>query len=165
MIRRPPRSTLFPYTTLFRSGRAPRDIVEGVAGVADRHTKGRAGARGQRRQVHRAEIFDVERRACTHVDREAGAIRERPTEKRTPSKRQRVGSAAEIDLAERAAGEQLELVAAAAEQDIALDMRRGLPGGRGNLADGRSARVRSKVDRNSVVAEAGADHADQPAVL
>src|SRR5579862_9981227 len=24
MIRRPPRSTLFPYTTLFRSGRAPR---------------------------------------------------------------------------------------------------------------------------------------------
>src|SRR3989454_8609309 len=25
MIRRPPRSTLFPYTTLFRSGRARRD--------------------------------------------------------------------------------------------------------------------------------------------
>src|SRR2546430_6980330 len=25
MIRRPPRSTLFPYTTLFRSGRAARD--------------------------------------------------------------------------------------------------------------------------------------------
>src|SRR5688572_32735708 len=24
MIRRPPRSTLFPYTTLFRSGRRPR---------------------------------------------------------------------------------------------------------------------------------------------
>src|SRR5438874_7295365 len=24
MIRRPPRSTLFPYTTLFRSGRLPR---------------------------------------------------------------------------------------------------------------------------------------------
>src|SRR2546430_8453394 len=28
MIRRPPRSTLFPYTTLFRSG--------GIAGLADR---------------------------------------------------------------------------------------------------------------------------------
>src|SRR2546422_7767337 len=26
MIRRPPRSTLFPYTTLFRSHMAPRDI-------------------------------------------------------------------------------------------------------------------------------------------
>src|SRR2546422_7428907 len=25
MIRRPPRSTLFPYTTLFRSGRGPRE--------------------------------------------------------------------------------------------------------------------------------------------
>src|SRR3712207_8645406 len=28
MIRRPPRSTLFPYTTLFRSG--PRDAAHGV---------------------------------------------------------------------------------------------------------------------------------------
>src|SRR3712207_9023770 len=27
MIRRPPRSTLFPYTTLFRSGRAPIGAV------------------------------------------------------------------------------------------------------------------------------------------
>src|SRR3712207_7634479 len=33
MIRRPPRSTLFPYTTLFRSGRAPAvrgGIDEGI---------------------------------------------------------------------------------------------------------------------------------------
>src|SRR3712207_6884538 len=30
MIRRPPRSTLFPYTTLFRSDRALRDHVEGA---------------------------------------------------------------------------------------------------------------------------------------
>src|SRR2546430_10251707 len=28
MIRRPPRSTLFPYTTLFRSVRLGRDMVE-----------------------------------------------------------------------------------------------------------------------------------------
>src|SRR2546423_15390717 len=27
MIRRPPRSTLFPYTTLFRSACAPEDVV------------------------------------------------------------------------------------------------------------------------------------------
>src|SRR2546426_8713042 len=26
MLRRPPRSTLFPYTTLFRSDRAPADV-------------------------------------------------------------------------------------------------------------------------------------------
>src|SRR3712207_7459995 len=31
MIRRPPRSTLFPYTTLFRSGVAPR--ISGAARV------------------------------------------------------------------------------------------------------------------------------------
>src|SRR3989442_8889687 len=30
MIRRPPRSTLFPYTTLFRSGRAVRATEFGV---------------------------------------------------------------------------------------------------------------------------------------
>src|SRR2546426_5738412 len=29
MIRRPPRSTLFPYTTLFRSGRAGSQIFSG----------------------------------------------------------------------------------------------------------------------------------------
>src|SRR2546430_12210714 len=28
MIRRPPRSTLFPYTTLFRSESGPYDVVE-----------------------------------------------------------------------------------------------------------------------------------------
>src|SRR2546421_10073064 len=36
MIRRPPRSTLFPYTTLFRSDRASS------AGHADRHLAARA---------------------------------------------------------------------------------------------------------------------------
>src|SRR5256885_3355429 len=38
MIRRPPRSTLFPYTTLFRSFQLQRllaDLVGGVAAVAD----------------------------------------------------------------------------------------------------------------------------------
>src|SRR3712207_9230912 len=31
MIRRPPRSTLFPYTTLFRSGLKPKQIVKAVS--------------------------------------------------------------------------------------------------------------------------------------
>src|SRR6266496_4570584 len=30
MIRRPPRSTLFPYTTLFRSGRRPKAAARGL---------------------------------------------------------------------------------------------------------------------------------------
>src|SRR3712207_8138712 len=51
MIRRPPRSTLFPYTTLFRSGLAGRALgcprlrerARGRAGGA-RPTNGRAGS-------------------------------------------------------------------------------------------------------------------------
>src|SRR3712207_6847090 len=35
MIRRPPRSTLFPYTTLFRSARAPFQEI-GLVGAGDR---------------------------------------------------------------------------------------------------------------------------------
>src|SRR3712207_8830734 len=41
MIRRPPRSTLFPYTTLFRSGR--RDLAQGLT------AGGRRAVRGSRR--------------------------------------------------------------------------------------------------------------------
>src|SRR3712207_7759384 len=51
MIRRPPRSTLFPYTTLFRSGRsgAPGDVHPalvadgGVRRVRDGEERGRRG--------------------------------------------------------------------------------------------------------------------------
>src|SRR3712207_6916434 len=42
MIRRPPRSTLFPYTTLFRSGVADDDPLEAVGVAAPPHL--RAGA-------------------------------------------------------------------------------------------------------------------------
>src|SRR3989441_6910218 len=34
MIRRPPRSTLFPYTTLFRSGDLPHGPVPDVTGLS-----------------------------------------------------------------------------------------------------------------------------------
>src|SRR3712207_7448445 len=44
MIRRPPRSTLFPYTTLFRSEKRMESLVEGVFG------------RAFRRQIHPVEI-------------------------------------------------------------------------------------------------------------
>src|SRR5947209_10969445 len=35
MIRRPPRSTLFPYTTLFRSGKYPRAAGQRIKSGAD----------------------------------------------------------------------------------------------------------------------------------
>src|SRR3712207_7523019 len=53
MIRRPPRSTLFPYTTLFRSGeggRVPR-VVVGIAG------RGVVVA-GPARRPHRGDVED-----------------------------------------------------------------------------------------------------------
>src|SRR2546426_6469503 len=52
MIRRPPRSTLFPYTTLFRSHperAAPRCVVRGPEPRA-----GRGGARGGQRDGARS---------------------------------------------------------------------------------------------------------------
>src|SRR2546425_3699368 len=53
MIRRPPRSTLFPYTTLFRSGvdspvshlgRLREGAVRPPAGIPDRWRRGRGGS-------------------------------------------------------------------------------------------------------------------------
>src|SRR3712207_7922500 len=42
MIRRPPRSTLFPYTTLFRSSRPRRGSARSTFGRAREHPRGRA---------------------------------------------------------------------------------------------------------------------------
>src|SRR5207302_7608117 len=61
MIRRPPRSTLFPYTTLFRSRAARAVLSPGTP--ADRRARARRGCRGQpvgRRAVRQP---DVRRRA------------------------------------------------------------------------------------------------------
>src|ERR1039458_5245892 len=64
MIRRPPRSTLFPYTTLFRSGR-PTSSSEGSAGgdrqdrlkeIVRRRRNGSSGAIGTDPQVSAIEL-------------------------------------------------------------------------------------------------------------
>src|SRR2546426_12715019 len=52
MIRRPPRSTLLPYTTLFRSpGRAAR-AARGGRGAAGRRAPARQGQRARRPPPH-----------------------------------------------------------------------------------------------------------------
>src|SRR2546422_11021620 len=55
MIRRPPRSTLFPYTTLFRSG---RDAVSQQApfGLEAQHVGGGAGGDDERSEEHTSEL-------------------------------------------------------------------------------------------------------------
>src|SRR6266487_6653094 len=60
MIRRPPRSTLFPYTTLFRSPRAPRPCDSGQGPLADRRQhasrpRPRGGLGDARRQAPAAQ--------------------------------------------------------------------------------------------------------------
>src|SRR2546421_6899161 len=57
MIRRPPRSTLFPYTTLFRSPRAPRRPAP-VRLRRGRRALGRGpgGARDPRSEEHTSEL-------------------------------------------------------------------------------------------------------------
>src|SRR5438874_3125486 len=54
MLRRPPKSTLFPYTTLFRSRARPRgsrrpDLERGRAGRGSQVTTGKARSGGDRR--------------------------------------------------------------------------------------------------------------------
>src|SRR5258708_21371428 len=64
MIRRPPRSTLFPYTTLFRS----RHGHDGVLGVASRRAAAVVGCVGPSTRVpiarrHRREAFHQDRKS------------------------------------------------------------------------------------------------------
>src|SRR3989441_4941261 len=68
MIRRPPRSTLFPYTTLFRSREVARDEKRPPHVLA----AGRAHPGDQLRIVE--EVADPERRALDRVDRVARRV-------------------------------------------------------------------------------------------
>src|SRR5258708_29500291 len=60
MIRRPPRSTLFPYTTLFRSRHEIRDGEIGFVPDAGDY-RNRAGVYGARHHlfVKRPQVFDT----------------------------------------------------------------------------------------------------------
>src|SRR5262249_56606629 len=68
MIRRPPRSTLFPYTTLFRSPGGPLRLqlagrlVPGAAGHAERH--GGPARPGGRSEEHTSELQSLTNLVC-----------------------------------------------------------------------------------------------------
>src|SRR5256886_5871740 len=70
MIRRPPRSTLFPYTTLFRSEatilsheRRHGTKGDGIAGHANRTIDGRVGRFG-RSEEHTSELQSQSNLVC-----------------------------------------------------------------------------------------------------
>src|SRR6476660_10072314 len=63
MIRRPPRSTLFPYTTLFRSGRPRR--AAGAVSVDGGNDRPEAGRRvGARSEEHTSELQSPDHLVC-----------------------------------------------------------------------------------------------------
>src|SRR3712207_8501706 len=86
MIRRPPRSTLFPYTTLFRSGLPSKKGAEGGqdhsvlrsdgllpvaysgshlrSGGEDAHSQGEAHARSPRSEEHTSELQSRQYLVC-----------------------------------------------------------------------------------------------------
>src|SRR5258708_37262744 len=71
MIRRPPRSTLFPYTTLFRSrGKILRPAAEGVLAVRGLRQRGglrplpRGGSRVGRSEEHTSELQSPDHLVC-----------------------------------------------------------------------------------------------------
>src|SRR5258708_27970876 len=68
MIRRPPRSTLFPYTTLFRSLRRPGRPVRPVVRGAPRQARARlsrVGALGRgRSEEHTSELQSPDHLVC-----------------------------------------------------------------------------------------------------
>src|SRR5256885_12066522 len=66
MIRRPPRSTLFPYTTLFRSKNAARNQLQHIAVLADDDRVPRV--------VAARDTRDVVKRSCKVVDHLAFAF-------------------------------------------------------------------------------------------
>src|SRR5438034_2552442 len=81
MIRRPPRSTLFPYTTLFRSGR-------GRAGAPQRQQRRDAHARGHEAYRHpRSEEHTSELQS--HSDLVCRLLLEKKKKKRTDNEARR----------------------------------------------------------------------------
>src|SRR2546430_16789957 len=79
MIRRPPRSTLFPYTTLFRSADGLLDALDGSSGRVPRRVLARSGVRplvGRRGLGLRAH--DPARAALPRAEALGGAALLRP---------------------------------------------------------------------------------------
>src|SRR2546430_10793742 len=66
MIRRPPRSTLFPYTTLFRSGTRPLLIGEDPVERMRQLLKER-----ERAYLEAHEKVDTDRKTAAEVDRKS----------------------------------------------------------------------------------------------
>src|SRR5258707_11081415 len=76
MIRRPPRSTLFPYTTLFRSVDAHRGFLRARHGFAD----DQAELQPRRRVLHELQLVDggdLAQTLCTRSEEHTSELQSR----------------------------------------------------------------------------------------
>src|SRR2546426_2085439 len=71
MIRRPPRSTLFPYTTLFRSRPAELLVQEPDRGCDDRHIAQREGQHDLPAQRHQLIVAEARQGPAHPEDRKS----------------------------------------------------------------------------------------------
>src|SRR5215208_7526380 len=74
MLRRPPRSTLFPYTTLFRSDQRPLPARPRTHAWEQRRLDVAADRRGARGRRDRARRLRRRRAACERADAPARAL-------------------------------------------------------------------------------------------
>src|SRR3712207_7775538 len=68
MIRRPPRSTLFPYTTLFRSSDAAARVVETMRGRLDHVSTTTSAVNSRPRVLHELDATDPQDRKSTRLN-------------------------------------------------------------------------------------------------
>src|SRR2546425_1372085 len=87
MIRRPPRSTLFPYTTLFRSNAGDWVTAYDGGGLVDiRRLKAFTTASGDRSEEHTSELQSLAYLVCRLL-LEKKKQRERPYRRRRETRR------------------------------------------------------------------------------
>src|SRR5947207_7362102 len=88
MIRRPPRSTLFPYTTLFRSHRPQEGCRHGAA-RARQHGKAAQRARGHRHRARGARSEEHTSELQSHSDLVCRLLLEKKKTKKRKNKQQK----------------------------------------------------------------------------
>src|SRR5258705_978320 len=82
MIRRPPRSTLFPYTTLFRSQPVARGLIVERCAASDRQNAGariRTAIQGYDDLCSRRRAAAAQLQCPATIEREPGARKSRST--------------------------------------------------------------------------------------
>src|SRR2546427_5131357 len=91
MIRRPPRSTLFPYTTLFRSDGNSQGNRHARAQLPAAHSQGQEGAGRTRSEEHTSELQSQSNLVCRLL-----LEKKKKTKKKNLEKQQKVRSQKKI---------------------------------------------------------------------